>query len=118
MAAEHPFAVLQIEPTMDMAVVKRAYFAALALHPPHSDPAGFRRLRAAYEALTATGGLAAAYLSSPVNVVDELERRQERFAAVMVEAMAARRETESRARTIECFVDMLSRRRFDEIALS
>ncbi len=49
--AEDPFAVLGIAPTLDLGAVKRAYFAALPRHPPHADPAGFARLRAAYDAL-------------------------------------------------------------------
>src|SRR5439155_9465721 len=50
-AEESPFQVLGIAPTLDLGAVKRAYFAALTRHPPHADPEGFRRLRAAYEPL-------------------------------------------------------------------
>jgi hypothetical protein len=55
---EDPFVVLAIAPTADAAQVKRAYFAALKRHPPHADPAGFRRVRAAYDRLSAPGALA------------------------------------------------------------
>ncbi len=52
-----PFDVLGIAPTDDLSAVKRAYFSALKVHPPHSDPAGFRRLRAAYDTLLKPGAL-------------------------------------------------------------
>ena len=52
-----PFAVLGIAPTGVLADVKRAYFAVLQKHPPHADPDGFRRIRAAYELLMKPGVL-------------------------------------------------------------
>jgi curved DNA-binding protein CbpA len=48
---EDPFAVLGLEPDADDEAVRRAYRAALRAHPPASDPEGFKRVRAAYEAL-------------------------------------------------------------------
>src|SRR6185503_20684653 len=68
MTPREPFALLGMAPTLDLAAVKRAYFDALARHPPHVDSAGFQQVRGAYEALTRPGGLAAAYLASPVDV--------------------------------------------------
>jgi hypothetical protein len=46
-----PFGILGIEPTLDVAAIKRAYFALLTKHPPHQDQEGFKRIRGAYEAL-------------------------------------------------------------------
>jgi len=57
-ALEDPFAVLGIAPTESLAEVKRAYFAMLSKHPPHSDPVGFHRVRSAYEQLMKPGALA------------------------------------------------------------
>lgn len=53
------FATLGIAPTPQRDAVKRAYFAALQKHPPQRDPAGFQRVRAAYERLLAPGALEA-----------------------------------------------------------
>ena len=86
---EPPFAVLGIAPTADIAAVKRAYFAALARHPPHADPDGFRRLRAAYESLIAPGGLHAAVALAPPDPGQELARYRQRFDAVLAQAAAA-----------------------------
>jgi curved DNA-binding protein CbpA len=46
-----PFAVLGLEETADDEAVRTAYVQALRISPPDRDPAGFRRIRAAYEAL-------------------------------------------------------------------
>jgi curved DNA-binding protein CbpA len=46
-----PFAVLGLEETADDATVRTAYLQALRSAPPDRDPEGFRRIRAAYEAL-------------------------------------------------------------------
>jgi hypothetical protein len=62
---EHPFGVLGIAPTLDPGAVKRGYFTALQKSPPHADPAGFRRIREAYERLSRLDDLFAAYMSSP-----------------------------------------------------
>jgi hypothetical protein len=56
MTEPNPFQVLE---------VKRSYFAQLQKHPPHTDPEGFRRLRAAYETLIAARGLASAFVDAP-----------------------------------------------------
>jgi len=46
-----PFAVLGLEETVDDEAVRAAYVQALRTSPPDRDPEGFRRIRAAYEAL-------------------------------------------------------------------
>lgn len=74
-----PFAVLGISPTPDMVVVKQAYFAALARHPPQRDPEGFQRLRRAYEELLRPGGLRSAYMNAPLDLAAE----QARYAALL-----------------------------------
>lgn len=79
MSAPDPFATLGIAATSDMARVKQAYFAALAKHPPHSDPEGFRRLRQAYEALMRPGALRAAYLHAPLDLNAELAAYEDRL---------------------------------------
>ncbi len=50
-AEEDPFSVLGVDVQADEAAVRDAYRAALRFHPPERDPEGFKRLRAAYEAL-------------------------------------------------------------------
>ena len=49
--APDPFAVLGLDPGVDDAGLRQAYRAAVQRHPPERDPEGFRRVRAAYEAL-------------------------------------------------------------------
>lgn len=49
--ADDPWAVLGIPVTADDAAIRTAYRSALREHPPESDPEGFKRIRAAYEAL-------------------------------------------------------------------
>ena len=84
------FHVLGIPPTLDLAAVKRAYFAATVRCPPHVDPDGFRAIRAAYEALSKPGGLAAAFMESPPEVQqnDDLEGAIARAAARLREERA------------------------------
>lgn len=86
MAEPSPFAVLALAPTLDGAQVKRAYFAALARHPPHGDPAGFQRVRAAYELLSRPGGLQAAYASAPLDIEAELAARSSQHGALLSHA--------------------------------
>ncbi len=50
-AAPDPFAVLGLEAAADDAAIRQAYRAAVQMHPPDRDAEGFRRVRAAYEAL-------------------------------------------------------------------
>ena len=47
----NPFAVLGLDESADDAAVRAAYLAAVRRSPPDRDPEGFRRIRAAYEAL-------------------------------------------------------------------
>jgi len=64
---ENPFATLGIAATLDLGRIKLAYFAALAKHPPHTDPQGFRAIRNAYESLQGAR-LTAAYLRAPLDL--------------------------------------------------
>lgn len=82
--------------------LKRAYFARLREHPPHSDPTGFQRLREAYDRLLAPGvlgSLAASHGTSRLALLDALDRRLEpRLAALRASQsregeLAVRRET-------------------------
>jgi hypothetical protein len=109
MADVDPFEALGIPPTLDLAQVKRAYFALLQRHPPHADPEGFRRVRAAYEALTAPGALGLAYATAPIAAAEELERWHQRWDAAMQQALAHHHETAARAAAIETFVATASK---------
>ncbi len=51
MAQEDPFEVFGVSPDADDATIRRAYLRLLRLHPPERDPDGFRRIRAAFEAV-------------------------------------------------------------------
>jgi hypothetical protein len=86
---ESPFDVLGIAPTFDLGTVKRAYFAALAQHPPHADPDGFRRLRAAYEPLSSTEGLRTAFMLAPPDIAATLTRYRARYDGTLAAAAAA-----------------------------
>jgi curved DNA-binding protein CbpA len=109
-----PFAVLGLPPTLDAAAVKRAYFAALARHPPHQDAEGFQRVRAAYEALSSAGALAAAYLASPVDVQKLADAARERFDAALQRSAEAASAVSARAETAAQFLETCSRMRWDE----
>jgi curved DNA-binding protein CbpA len=108
------FAVLGLEPTLDPAAVKRAYFAALARYPPHQDAEGFQRVRAAYEALSSSGALAAAYLASSVNVRKLADEARERFDAAMQRASEAVLAVRVEEETLTQFLERCSRMRWDE----
>ena len=81
-----PFRILGIAPTLDLAAIKRAYFTALAEHPPHSDPEGFKRIRLAYEALGSRGEAASYILRSAIDVEAELAILRERHDATLARA--------------------------------
>jgi curved DNA-binding protein CbpA len=111
---EEPFAVLGIAPTLDLMPVKRAYFAALARHPPHRDREGFQRLRAAYERLMAPEGLAAAYAASPPDLATELARYRARFDTALAQA-ARPREGEADAARAAQFIEQVSRMSWTQV---
>jgi len=46
-----PYAILEVAPSASPEEIKKAYFAQVRAHPPESDPAAFKRIRAAYEQL-------------------------------------------------------------------
>lgn len=109
-----PFAVLGLAPTLDTAAVKRAYFAALACHPPHQDAEGFQRVRGAYEALSSPGALAAAYLASSMNVRKLADEACERFDGAMQRASEAALAMRNEQETLTRFLERCSRMRWDE----
>jgi hypothetical protein len=113
-APENPFTVLGIAATLDALAVKRAWFAALTRHPPHADPEGFRRIRAAYEALMAPGGLAAAVLSAPLVLETELARYRERYDEALARAGAAASEAAASAQAGAQLMEELSRKSLEE----
>jgi curved DNA-binding protein CbpA len=45
------YELLKIERGADASEIKRAYFSAVKLHSPDSDPDGFKAIRLAYETL-------------------------------------------------------------------
>jgi hypothetical protein len=84
-----PFLTLGIAPTLDLAAIKRGYFTALTKHPPHSDPEGFKRIRAAYESLGSRGEAASYVLRSGIDVEAELALLRERHDAALARARLA-----------------------------
>ena len=50
-ASEDPYVVLGLHPGASHLDIRTHYRAALRQHPPESDPEGFKRVRAAFEAL-------------------------------------------------------------------
>lgn len=111
---EEHFAILGLAPTLDAAAVKRAYFAALARHPPHQDAEGFQRVRAAYEALDSPGALAAAYLASPMDVRKLAEEARERFDAAIQQATTAASALRAQEEALMHFLERCSRTRWEE----
>jgi hypothetical protein len=104
-----PFASLGITPTLDVAAIKRAYFAALAKHPPHSDPEGFKRIRSAYEALGPRGEAASFVLRSAVDVATELARYRARHDAGLARAHQAQTATVAESGRVARFVEGIAR---------
>lgn len=103
------FEVLNLAPTLDRGALKRAYFAGLAKHPPHADPEGFRRLRAAYEALTAPGGLEGAFATAPPDVEALLSSYRARFDDALAKAATVALEGDTQAERVRAFVERLSK---------
>jgi len=62
---DDPFAVLGVAPDADEATVRAAYRRAVREHPPDRDPAGFERVRAAYERVRDPVALAYSLLDPP-----------------------------------------------------
>jgi curved DNA-binding protein CbpA len=114
MANPDPFSVLEIAPTLDAAQVKRAYFAKLQKHPPHADPEGFRRLRTAYEALTAPGALALAFIVAPFDSSAELEAWHRQWSVSLHRAADRVRQVHLDCQAIDSFVARVSRVGLDE----
>lgn len=44
-----PWSILNIEPTEDVSIIKKAYAKKLKIHHPESDPQGYQKLREAYD---------------------------------------------------------------------
>jgi alkylhydroperoxidase/carboxymuconolactone decarboxylase family protein YurZ len=74
---------------LDLAAIKRAYFALLTKHPPHQDQEGFRRIRAAYEALGTCGGAASFVLRQEPDPAVELPAYRERHDIALARAQKA-----------------------------
>lgn len=108
-----PFSILGIDPTLDVATVKRAYFQQLTLHPPQKDPEGFRHLRAAYEMLKQPGGLAAAYLEAGVDLEAALVPYRQRFDAAF---LAAQNQMNAPEPPAQRFLNLVSRLSYQEAA--
>lgn len=115
-SSDEPFSVLGLAPTLDAAAVKRAWFDALARHPPHQDPEGFRRVRAAYEALSRPGALAAHYLRSPLDVAALAQESRARFDAALQRASEAARAASAREEVVARFVERCSRLSWEEVS--
>jgi hypothetical protein len=103
------FDILRIAPTLDPGAVKRGYFMALQRSPPHADPAGFQRVREAYERLSCSEELYAAFMSTPPNttlILQELHANIGQEMSRVVDAHARRNSDVSARRAV---VDALSR---------
>jgi curved DNA-binding protein CbpA len=83
---DSPFATLGIKPTLDLAAIKRAYFALLTKHPPHQDQEGFKRIRGAYEALGNFGDVVSLVLRHAPDVTVLLASYRERHDAALAHA--------------------------------
>jgi len=114
-----PFAVLAMAPTLDVAAIKRAYFAALQRCPPHRDPSGFQTIRGAYERLVKPGGAASAFLSiPPAAEAAALLRLQEKWGARIDAARESVQAERTRRETIDTFVACFSTRSWSDVVAS
>ncbi|MGD0837563.1 MAG: J domain-containing protein [Polyangia bacterium] len=104
---ESPFAVLGLAPTLDLAAIKRAYFALLTKHPPHQDQEGFKRIRAAYEALGSFGQVAAFLLRHAPDPAVELPTYRERHDAALAQAQRLAAAHAEKAAASTCFAEGL-----------
>jgi len=112
---ESPFAVLGIRPTLDLAAIKRAYFALLAKHPPHQDQEGFKRIRAAYEALGSFGEVASFVLRQAPDAALELPAYRERHDAALARAQALAATHAAKADATTRFAEGLQRLDLDSL---
>ncbi len=80
--ASDPFTELRLPPTLDLAAIKRAYFEALKRSPPHSDPEGFKRIRAAYEDLLEPKRRTTLVMSAPLDA-SSLEMMNARYKSAI-----------------------------------
>ncbi|MEE9385556.1 MAG: J domain-containing protein [Nannocystaceae bacterium] len=112
--ARSAFDELGIAPTLDAVAVKRAYFRALAAHPPHADAKAFRRVRTAFETLTRDGGLASAFIEEPVCVEKERKRLAASIGEALREARHARQAARDGQAMTDAFAHAVSVRTLDE----
>lgn len=115
MTTENAFVVLGIAPTIDVSLIKRAYFAALAKTPPHVDPEGFRRLRKAYDELLLPATRALAFLRAPADDQPELAHWEERFGARVRHAQAEGRRAALASKAADRFIERVSRMRLEDV---
>lgn len=109
-----PFEILAIAPTLVAGEVKLAYFAALKRCPPHADPAGFRRIRTAYEELSQPGALAWAFVRSPRSSAIALDGYERRYREALEKARAQGLSEGANAELVARFVAKFSRLTIDE----
>ncbi len=71
------FKVLEISPTNDVKIIKRAYSTKLRVCSPETDPEGFKVLRAAYEEALQKASQEEAESGKPMTPVEEFMKRFE-----------------------------------------
>lgn len=113
-----PFALLGLAPTTNRDRVKAAYFAKLQRHSPHEDPAGFRRLRQVYEAITLPGALEAAYLMAPIAIAEARARFCDPLDAEVSEAQRRHVEAAASATAGQRFFEDWAERPWKEFGLT
>jgi hypothetical protein len=99
------FAILSILPTLDLSEIKRAYFTAVAKSPPHVDPARFRRIRDAYEALAPLEARARAFLEAPVDATAAVASYKARYAGRLHELRNEALSRRHAAGRVRCFAE-------------
>jgi DnaJ-class molecular chaperone len=116
MSVEDPFTILEIAPTRDLAIIKRAYFAGLAKWPPHAAPEAFRKLRSAYETLSDPRACLLAFLRAPFDVEGELARFADEWGARLQEAALRDRAQRRSERAAASFMDRIGRMTLGEVS--
>ncbi len=110
-----PFAVLELAPTLEVSLIKRAYFAALTRHPPQTDPDGFRRVRDAYELLSNPATRAAAFVAAPLDL-QVLEREYAlRFDARIAEHARDAAAQQNAGAAVQLFIERFSSQSWTEL---